>query len=125
LQTLFSAISFPLKGRTSMAIQYLKRGKPEAARSEDDLKVRTTVEGILKDIETRGDTAVRDLSERFDKYSPPSFRLSTSEIEALMNRVSARDMDDIKFAQKQVRNFAQAQRNSMLDIEIETLPGVI
>lgn len=108
-----------------MSVTYLKRGKTEAARSEDDAKVRASVEGILKDIETRGDAAVRDLSEKFDAYSPPSFRLSESEIAALMNRVAPRDMEDIKFAQAQVRNFAQAQRDSMLDIEVETLPGVI
>jgi len=108
-----------------MAITYIKRGKPEGERLEDDLKVRTTVEDILKDIESRGDSAVRELSEKFDRYAPPSFRLSPGEIEALMNKVSARDMDDIRFAQAQVRNFAQAQRNSMTDIEIETLPGVI
>ena len=108
-----------------MSVTYLKHGKPEQARSEDDAKVRASVESILKDIETRGDAAVRDLSEKFDKYSPVSFRLSDSDIEALMNRVSARDMEDIKFAQAQVRNFAQAQRDSMLDIEVETLPGVI
>lgn len=108
-----------------MAITYLKHGKPAEARSEDDAKVRATVEGILKDIESRGDAAVRDLSERFDKYTPQSFRLSEGEIEALMNKVSPRDLEDIKFAQAQVRNFAQAQRDSMLDIEVETLPGVI
>ena len=108
-----------------MSVIHLKRGKPDASRSEDDAVVRTTVEGILKDIEARGDAAVRDLSEKFDSYSPASFRLSDSEIEALMNRVSPRDMEDIKFAQAQVRNFAQAQRESILDIEIETLPGVI
>ncbi|MBY4592602.1 histidinol dehydrogenase [Rhizobium redzepovicii] len=108
-----------------MATIYLKRGKPEAARSEDDAKVRTTVEGILKDIETRGDAVVHELSEKFDNYSPPSFRLSEGEIEALINKVSPRDMEDIKFAQAQVRNFAQAQRDSMLDIEVETLPGVV
>jgi len=108
-----------------MSVTYLKRGKTEEARSEDDAKVRASVEGILKDIQARGDRAVRDLSEKFDKYSPASFRLSESDIEALMNRVSARDMEDIKFAQAQVRNFAQAQRDSLLDIEIETLPGVI
>lgn len=109
----------------TMATTYIKRGKPENERSEDDQKVRFTVENILKDIEARGDAAVRELSEKFDKYSPASFKLSASEIEALMNRVSARDMEDIKFAQAQVRNFAQAQRDSMLDIEVETLPGVI
>ena len=108
-----------------MSITYLKHGKTEAARSEDDAKVRNSVEAILADIETRGDAAVRELSEKFDKYSPASFRLSESEIEALMARVSPRDMEDIKFAQAQVRNFAQAQRDSMTDIEVETLPGVI
>ena len=106
-------------------IEHLKRGKPEADRAEDDAKVRSLVETTLKDIEARGDAAVRELSEKFDKYSPASFRLSSSEIEALMSKVSARDMEDIKFAQAQVRNFAQAQRDSMRDIEIETLPGVI
>ncbi|WP_436640186.1 histidinol dehydrogenase [Microbaculum sp. FT89] len=108
-----------------MAITYLKSGKPEAERSEDDLKTRQVVVSTLQDIEARGDVAVRELSEKFDKFGPPSFKLSASEIEALMNRVSARDMEDIKFAQAQVRNFAQAQRDSMLDIEIETMPGVI
>ena len=108
-----------------MSVTHLKRGKTQEARSEEDAKVRASVEVILKDIETRGDLAVRELSERFDKYSPASFRLSDSDVEALMNRVSTRDMEDIKFAQTQVRNFAQAQRDSILDIEVETLPGVI
>jgi len=108
-----------------MSITHLKRGKPEAERSVEDSKVRGTVEDILKDIEARGDAAVRELSEKFDKYSPPSFKLSPGEIEALMNKVAPRDMEDIKFAQAQVRNFAQAQRDSMRDIEVETLPGVI
>jgi len=108
-----------------MTVKHLKRGKAEQARSEDDAKVRASVEQILKDIEERGDAAVRELSEKFDKYTPASFRLSESEIEALMARVSSRDMEDIKFAQEQVRNFARAQRESMKDIEVETLPGVI
>jgi len=108
-----------------MSVTHLKLGKTEAARSEDDAKVRASVETILNDIETRGDAAVRELSERFDTYSPASFRLSEGEIEGLMSRVAPRDMEDIKFAQAQVRNFAQAQRDSMLDIEVETLPGVI
>ena len=108
-----------------MTVTYLKRGKPESERSEDDAKVRRNVESILTDIENRGDAAVRELSQKFDRYTPSSFRLSDGEITALMNKVSARDMDDIKFAQTQVRNFAQAQKDSMRDIEIETLPGVI
>jgi len=108
-----------------MTITYLKRGKSESERSEDDSKVREIVETTLAEIEEGGDAAVRALSEKFDTYSPASFRLSESEIEALMNKLSDRDMADIKFAQEQVRNFAQAQRDSMLDIEVETMPGVI
>ncbi len=108
-----------------MSITYLKCGKPEAERSEDDAKVRAIVETTLKDIETRGDAAVRELSEKFDKFSPPSFLLTKSEIEAAMGKVSARDMEDIDFAQTQIRRFAEAQRASMKDIEVETLPGVI
>lgn len=108
-----------------MTIEYLKRGKAAEARAEDDAKTRATVEATLRDIENRGDAAVRELSEKFDNYSPDSFRLSESEIEALMARVSPQEMHDIKFAQEQVRKFAQAQRDSMRDIEVETLPGVI
>ncbi len=108
-----------------MAIEYLKRGKPDADRADDDAKTAAIVEATLKDIEARGDAAVRDLSEKLDGYTPEAFRLTQAEIEALMAKVSARDMEDIKFAQEQVRNFAQAQRESMLDIEVETLPGVI
>jgi sulfopropanediol 3-dehydrogenase len=106
-------------------IEYLKRGKPASARAEDDASVRILVETTLGEIETRGDAAVRELSQKFDRYDPPSFRLTPSEIEALIGKVSARDMEDIKFAQAQVRNFAQVQRASMVDVEVETLPGVI
>ncbi len=108
-----------------MTIEYLKRGKPEADRAEDDAKTRAVVEATLKDIETRGDTAVRELSEKFDNYSPTSFRLSQAEIDELIGQLTERELADIKFAQAQVRNFAQAQRDSMLDIEVETMPGVI
>jgi sulfopropanediol 3-dehydrogenase len=108
-----------------MAIQHLKSGKPAEARAEDDAQVRSSVEAILKDIETRGDGAVRDLAQRFDGYAAPSFRLTSSEIEAAMQKVSTRDMEDIRFAQKQIRKFAEAQRASMVDIEVETMPGVI
>ena len=108
-----------------MAIRYLKEGKTEAARAEDDAQVRQNVEAILASIETEGDVAVRRLSEKFDSYSPASFRLSEADIEALMAQVSKRDMEDIKFAQEQVRNFAQIQRDSMRDVEVETLPGVV
>jgi len=108
-----------------MTIRHLKSSKSEADRGVDDAKVRSIVEGTLLDIEQRGDAAVRDFSEKFDKYSPPAFRLSEDEIQALIAKVSASDLNDIKFAQEQVRKFAQAQRDSMLDIEVETLPGVI
>ncbi len=108
-----------------MAIEYLKRGKPEADRAEDDAKTRAVVEATLTDIETRGDAAVRDLSEKFDNYSPESFRLSQQQIDELIASLSERELADIKFAQKQVMNFAQAQRDSMLDIEVETMPGII
>ena len=108
-----------------MTSEYLKRGRSESDRAEDDARTRAVVEATLTDIETRGDAAVRELSEKFDSYSPPSFRLSESEIEAIMSKVSGADMADIRFAHEQVRNFAQAQRDSMRDIEVETLPGVI
>lgn len=107
-----------------MPITRLKSGKPEAERAEDDAKVRATVEGVLADIAARGDAAVRELSVRFDRYDPPAFRLTPSEVEAAMARVSPRDMEDIRFAQDQIRRFAQAQRASMTDIEVETLPGI-
>lgn len=113
-----------LEGVT-MAIRYLKEGKSALERSEDDAKVRQIVETTLSDIEARGDVAVRELAEKFDNYSPPSYRLSESEIQALISEVSPRDIEDIKFAQAQVRKFAEAQRASMQDIEVETLPGVI
>lgn len=108
-----------------MTITYLKRGKSGADRAEDDARVRATVEEVLKDIETHGDAAVRALSAKYDHYEPASFRLTPSEITAAMAQVSARDMADIRFAQDQIRRFAQAQRASMTDIEVETLPGVI
>ena len=108
-----------------MVIEVLKQSKPESEKAQEDAKVRGVVESTLADVEQRGDAAVRALSEKFDSYSPKSFRLTPSEIEAAMQKVSARDMDDIKFAQDQIRRFAQAQRASMTDIEVETQPGVI
>ena len=113
------------QGWSSMAIEHLKAAKSEAERREDDARTQAVVEETLADIETRGDTAVRALSEKFDGYSPTAFRLTPSEIEAAMSQVSARDMDDIKYAQTQIRRFAEAQRATMTDLEIETEPGVI
>lgn len=108
-----------------MTITHLKTGKPEADRASDDAAVRATVETTLADIAAHGDAAVRDLSLKFDGYARPSFLLTKSEIDAAMQKVSARDMDDIRFAQTQIRRFAMAQRASITDIEVETLPGVI
>ena len=108
-----------------MAIRYLKESKSQSERREDDAKVKAIVEDTLGDIEARGDAAIRELSEEFDKYSPASFKLSDDEIKALIAEVSPRDLDDIRFAQDQVRQFAEAQRASMTDIEVETMPGVI
>ncbi len=108
-----------------MSVTYIKRGKTENERGQDDEQVRSVVETTLADIENRGDAAVRELSAKFDNYTPENFRLSASEIEALINRVSTQDMEDLKFAHQQVRNFAKAQRASMTDVEVETLPGVI
>jgi len=108
-----------------MSITWLKRGKPDAERAADDAQVRATVESVLADIAARGDAAVRDLSVKFDKYDPPSFRLSQSEIEAAVQKVAPRDIEDIRFAQNQIRRFAEVQRASMTDVEVETLPGVI
>jgi sulfopropanediol 3-dehydrogenase len=108
-----------------MTITHLKQGKPAEARAEDDTKVRAIVEATLNDIEARGDAAVRELSEKFDSYSPESFRLGQAEIDALIAELSEQELADIRFAQEQVTAFARAQRASMTDIEVETLPGVI
>jgi sulfopropanediol 3-dehydrogenase len=108
-----------------MAITRLKHGKPDAERAADDAQVRAVVEQVLADISARGDAAVRDLSAKFDRYDPPAFRLTQSEIEAAVQKVAPRDIDDIRFAQTQIRRFAEVQRASMTDVEVETLPGVI
>ena len=108
-----------------MAIRYLKSGKPQIERSEDDARVRVVVEDALADIEARGDAAIRDLADKFDDYTPESYRLSQREIDELIAEVSPRDMEDIRFAQAQVRKFAEIQLASMQDVEVETMPGVI
>jgi sulfopropanediol 3-dehydrogenase len=106
-------------------IRYLKRGKDAQVRLDDDAKVRQTVEGIIKDVEAHGDSAVREYSKKFDNWDPTDFRLSQADIEKARNSLSPREIADITFAQKQVRNFAQIQRDSMKDVEVETYPGVI
>jgi sulfopropanediol 3-dehydrogenase len=105
--------------------RWLKRGMDAGAIKAADAKVRETVESILADIDARKDQAVKDLSKKFDNWSPKDFCLSPQEIEAAIAQVPRRDLDDIKFAQAQVRNFAQKQRETMHDLEVETLPGVV
>jgi sulfopropanediol 3-dehydrogenase len=106
-------------------VRYLKSGITAERDAADTAKVRATVEGILADIEKRGDEAVRDYSRKFDNWDPPSFKLSSAEIQACVNAMSPRDVDDIKFAQAQIRNFAQIQKEALRDVEVETLPGVV
>ncbi len=106
-------------------IRYLKQGKDARTKAEDDAKVRATVEGIIQDIEARGDDAVREYSRKFDGWDPADFQLTRAEIEAARRMLSPREIEDITFAQAQIRNFAQVQRDSMRDVEVETVPGVV
>ena len=106
-------------------IKWLKQAISKQDKEEAQQQVRETVEKLLADIETRGDTAVRELSKRFDNWEPEEFKLSEEQIQDCINRLDTRTLDDIRFAQDQIRNFAQLQRDSMKDIEKETLPGVI
>ncbi len=108
-----------------MSVRYLKRGKLEDERTQDENAIKASVESIIRDIQERRDAAVRELSEKFDNYSPKSFRLSKDEIDSLIGTLSEQELHDIKFAQEQVRQFAKAQRDSMRDMEMETLPGVV
>src|SRR3989441_3778045 len=105
--------------------RYLKRGMDASAIKAADAKVRETVENILAEVEARRDVAVRELSQKFDNWSPPSSKLTPPEIERAISQAGKRDLDDIKFAEAQVRNFAQKQKETMRDLEVETLPGVI
>src|SRR5215207_9687659 len=105
--------------------RHIKTAALAGQQEEADAKTRATVEAIIADVKARGDAAVRDLSQRFDNWSPASFRLSEDEIRALVARVSPQAIDDIKFAQAQIRNFAEIQRASMRDVEVETLPGIV
>jgi sulfopropanediol 3-dehydrogenase len=105
-------------------MRILKHGVSQSASQEIDAKVRATVEGVIADVRGRGDAAVRELSEKFDRWAPASFRLSPAEIEALLASLPGQVIADLQFAQAQVRNFAQHQRAALQDIEVETLPGV-
>ena len=106
-------------------IRQIKSGQPAAVKAENSLQVRQTVEKILGDISTRGEQAVREYSEKFDKWSPPTFRLSKPEIEDCVRSLPAQTLEDIKFAQTQIRGFALAQRAALRDVEVQTLPGVV
>jgi sulfopropanediol 3-dehydrogenase len=105
-------------------VKILKPTISAQTSAELDAQVRQTVEGIIHDIEVRGDEAVRDYSNRFDKWSPPAFRLDNAQIAAIVASVDPKTLDDIRFAQQQIRHFAEVQRASMHDVEVETLPGV-
>ena len=105
--------------------RYLKTGISDAEAAEADEKVRRVVEDALNDIAKRGDAAVREMSIRFDRWERDDFRLSEAEIEDCLDRVPSQDREDILFAQEQIRNFAQAQRDALQDVEVETLPGVV
>jgi sulfopropanediol 3-dehydrogenase len=106
-------------------IRHLKTGQSAEAKAENSAQVRSTVEAILADIAARGEAAVREYSEKFDKWSPPSFKLSESEIAECVRALPQGVIDDIKFAQTQIRNFALTQRAALRDVEVQTLPGVV
>ena len=106
-------------------MKVIKQGLTDTDKQEHDANVRAIVENALTDIRANGDTAVRAMSEKFDSWSPQTFRLSRADIESAYHDLTEQEINDIKFAQAQVRNFAQHQRDSMQDVEVETLPGVI
>ena len=106
-------------------IRRIKTGLSAATKSENSALVRTAVEGILGDIGARGGAAVREYSEKFDRWSPARFRLTPEEIADCVRSLPASTVEDIQFAQTQIRNFALAQRGCLQDLEIETLPGVV
>ena len=105
--------------------EYLKRSLDQSTKDEADRAVRQTVEGILEDVAARGETAVRELSEKFDGWSPESFRLDREQIDRLIHEIGSETVADITFAQAQIRRFAEAQRAALQDVEVETLPGVV
>ena len=106
-------------------IRHIKSGQTAEAKAENSAQVRKTVEGILADIAARGEAAVREYSEKFDKWSPASFRLSEEDIAECVRALPKQTIDDIKFAQEQIRNFALKQKAALRDVEVETIPGVV
>jgi sulfopropanediol 3-dehydrogenase len=109
----------------NMMPKWLKKGKSDTEIQKEDNEVKQIVSNVIKDIETHGDKAVRSNSEKFDKWSPNSFRLTESQIDKIFTEIDPSVIEDIKFAQQQIRNFASLQRTSIQDLEVETLPGVI
>ena len=105
--------------------RHLKTGRTPEQSSADAKNVSDIVAGILEDIQSRGEAALREISERFDKWNPPTFRLSEHEIKAALSELTSQNVEDLKFAQAQVRNFAEKQRAALTDVEVETLPGVV
>ncbi len=116
--------AFSNKGEEEQMVKVIKAGKSQEEVSANDLKVSQIVSEALQDVETRGDQAVLELSDKFDKWSPQSFRLSTKQIEEIVAKVPSEVLEDIKFAQKNIREFAEAQLASMHDVEVENIPGV-
>lgn len=106
-------------------IQYIKTGKPAEEKRDIDRQIAQVVETILADIEKRGWVAIREYSEKFDKWTPRAFKLSQAEIQACIDSLPVQAIEDIKFAQAQIRRFAQIQMLGLRDVEVETLPGVI
>src|SRR5690348_5107240 len=106
-------------------VRHLKSGQSAATKAAASMQVRQTVEAILEDIAAHGEAALRRYSEKFDKWTPASFRLSQNEIEGCVRALPKQVIDDIRFAQTQIRNFALAQRAALRDVEVETLPGVV
>src|ERR1700689_4424914 len=104
--------------------EYLKRGASQAATEAEEVQLRATVQMMIDDIRTRGDSAVREYSEKLDRWSPTNFRLSSQELDDLVASVPEQTLNDIRFAQQQVRRFAEYQKSTLRDIEVETLPGV-
>lgn len=117
--------AFSNKGEELQMVRVIKAGKSQEEVSANDLKVSQIVSEALHDVEARGDQAVRELSEKFDKWSPETFRLSIKQIEEMVAQVPSEVIEDIKFAQKNIREFAEAQLASLQDVEVENIPGVI
>src|SRR5512141_1211097 len=117
--------AFVCTDKDAAVVRYLKRGQNAADMAAADVKVRHVVEDMIQQIATRGDAAVRDYSRQLDNWDPDDFRLSPDQMGQAVAQLSPRELEDIRFAQSQIRHFAEVQRQSLRDVEVETLPGVI